>query len=45
MKISKFQTVLKSDINFLKYARFDNDRGENRRTLIFGGFAHKTQKL
>ena len=40
MKISKFQTVLKSDINFLKYARFNNDRGKKRRTLIFWGFLH-----
>ena len=38
MQISKFQTVLKSDIDFSKYARFDMGGGENRRTLIFWVF-------
>ena len=39
MKISNFQAVLKSDFNFSKYARFDNNGGENRRTLIFWAFS------
>ena len=38
MQISNFQTVLKSDIDFSKYARFDMGGGENRRTLIFWVF-------
>ena len=41
MQISNFQTVLKSDIDFSKYARFDMDGGENRRTLIFWVFYRK----
>jgi len=41
MQISNFQTVLKSDIDFSKYARFDMEGGENRRTLIFWVFYRK----
>ena len=38
MQISNFQTVLKSDIDFSKYAKFDMGGGENRRSLIFWVF-------